>query len=130
MAVVRTQRGAIVAFDDALGYGDVQSADDQRTYFFHCTQIGDDSRTIAIGADVTFRVEAGRLGTWEAVDVLPIGGPRQAVKAGAASFSCPVCDAPVPGEAGHTRSAWCAVGRMTLCSLPILVMRVALIARA
>ena len=107
MAGVRTQRGAVVAFDDAIGYGDVQSTDDQRTYFFHCTQISDDTRTIAVGAEVTFRVVAGRMGRWEAVDLLPRGSGPLPGDSGTArvdargAFVCPVCAAPVPGEAGQ-----------------------------
>jgi cold shock CspA family protein len=98
MAEARTMRGTVIAFDDAMGFGDVRSADDQRTYFFHCTQIGDGTRTIAVGAEVTFRVAAGRLGRWEAVDVLPLGGSTGASQATAPGFACPVCGAPVAGE--------------------------------
>lgn len=100
MPEVRTQRGVVVAFDDALGYGDVQSTDDQRTYFFHCTQISDDTRTIAVGAEVTFRVVAGRMGRWEAVDVLPLGEPSRRLSASdpTSAFPCPVCSASVAGE--------------------------------
>ena len=114
MAGVRTRRGVVVAFDDAIGYGDVQSTDDQRTYFFHCTQISDDTRTIAVGAEVTFRVVAGRMGRWEAVDLLPRGSGTLAGDSGTlagdsgmaranarGAFVCPVCAAPVPGEAGQ-----------------------------
>jgi CspA family cold shock protein len=63
--------GTVVAFDEHTGYGTVRAGDGdgERQYFFHCTQIADGSRTIPIGADVTFDVVAGRLGHWEAVRV-------------------------------------------------------------
>ena len=102
MPEVRTQRGTVIAFDDAIGFGDVQSTDDQRTYFFHCTQIAGGSRTIPVGAAVTFRVVAGRMGRWEAVDVLPVATSAVvAASNGGVSFACPVCTAPVVGETGH-----------------------------
>lgn len=66
-------RGAVVhgrvdAFDDAAGHGVVR-ADDGREYFFHCTAIGDGTRTIDVGAVVTFEVVPGCRGRWEATDV-------------------------------------------------------------
>ena len=105
MPEVRTQRGSVIAFNDAIGFGDVQSNDDQRTYFFHCTQIADGTRTIDIGTTVTFRIVAGHMGRWEAVDVLPVANSAVATRdagasEGGASFVCPVCTAPVAGEPG------------------------------
>ena len=60
--------GAVVAFDEHKGYGTVR-ADDGAEYFFHCTQISDGSRTIDVGATVTFDVRPGHLGRWEATAV-------------------------------------------------------------
>jgi cold shock CspA family protein len=61
-------RGTVAEFDEHEGMGTIR-ADDEREYFFHCTQIADDSRTIDVGAHVRFEVVAGHLGRWEASDV-------------------------------------------------------------
>ena len=58
--------GTVRTFDAVRGYGTVES-DDGRSWFFHCTQIADGSRTINAGARVRFAVTAGRMGRWEAV---------------------------------------------------------------
>jgi cold shock CspA family protein len=38
---------------------------------FHCTAITDGSRTITVGASVSFDITPGHLGRWEATDVRP-----------------------------------------------------------
>jgi CspA family cold shock protein len=58
--------GTVRTFDTARGYGSVES-DDGRSWFFHCTQIADGTRTIEVGARVRFAVVAGRMGQWEAI---------------------------------------------------------------
>jgi cold shock CspA family protein len=60
--------GTVAAFDEQKGYGTVRS-DDGQELFFHCTQIADGSRTIPVGAAVTFEVVPGHLGRWEASSV-------------------------------------------------------------
>jgi cold shock CspA family protein len=65
-----TSSGSVVAFDEQGGHGLVRS-DDGREWFFHCTQIADGSRTIAVGAAVAFEVVAGPTRGWEAVAVRP-----------------------------------------------------------
>jgi hypothetical protein len=40
-------------------------------YPFHCTQIADGTRTIDVGADVTFEVRPGLMGRWEAIALTP-----------------------------------------------------------
>lgn len=60
-------QGEVVSFDDAKGYGTVRAGG--RDYFFHCTQIVGGTRTIDVGAAVTFDVVAGHLGRYEAVAV-------------------------------------------------------------
>ena len=60
--------GRVVAFDEHVGLGEIE-ADDGRRYPFHCTRIADGTRTIAVGADVTFEIEPGHLGRWEATAV-------------------------------------------------------------
>ena len=62
--------GVVVEFDDPRGIGTV-AADDGSTHPFHCTAIADGSRTIQVGTRVTWRIEAGRLGRWEAVAITP-----------------------------------------------------------
>lgn len=61
-------QGRVVAFDEARGLGEIEDADGTR-YSFHCTQIADGSRTVAVGAAVEFRVVPGLLGRWEAAGI-------------------------------------------------------------
>ncbi len=61
--------GVVAVFDEAKGLGTV-TADDGRSFPFHCTQIADGSRTIAVGTAVTFEPLA-RLGEWEAGQITP-----------------------------------------------------------
>ena len=58
------------AFDEHRGLGEIAAADGT-VYPFHCTEITDGTRTIAVGAAVEFEVAAGHLGRWEAVAVAP-----------------------------------------------------------
>jgi cold shock CspA family protein len=60
----------VVGFDDAVGLGTVLAADGVEVGF-HCTQIADGSRRIAVGTAVEFVVVAGRHGRWEAGDLRP-----------------------------------------------------------
>jgi len=60
--------GRVVAFDEHVGLGEVEGEDGRR-YPFHCTQIADGTRTIAVDAAVTFEVGPGHLGRWEATHV-------------------------------------------------------------
>ena len=62
--------GRVAAFDDGRGLGEI-AADDGTVYPFHCTAVADGSRTIAVGAAVTFTVVAGHGGRWEAAAVQP-----------------------------------------------------------
>jgi cold shock CspA family protein len=65
-----TVTGRVLSFDERRGLGEVESADGDR-YPFHCTQIADESRTIAVGTSVEFAVTPALLGTWEATHVTP-----------------------------------------------------------
>ncbi|MFM8564462.1 MAG: cold shock domain-containing protein [Acidimicrobiia bacterium] len=47
--------GTVVEFDAHVGLGRVR-ADDGGEYVFHCAEIADGSRDIAVGARVSFRV--------------------------------------------------------------------------
>lgn len=61
--------GVVTAFDAAVGLGTV-SADDGAEYPFHCVEIADGSRTIAVGAAVRFEIRA-RFGGYEAAALEP-----------------------------------------------------------
>lgn len=58
--------GVVATWDEHGGYGSVRDDDTGAEHFFHCTAITDGSRTIEVGAAVTYDVVAGRLGRWEA----------------------------------------------------------------
>ena len=64
--------GVVTEFDEPRGWGTVESGG--RDYPFHCTQIADGTRTIAVGAEVAFEVAPGGLGRWEARGLTPAGG--------------------------------------------------------
>ena len=64
----RALAGRVASFDDPRGIGVVVDSDGNE-YPFHCTAILDGTRTIEVGAQVTFMVAAGRLGNWEATAV-------------------------------------------------------------
>ena len=61
--------GAVVEFDREVGLGLVV-ASDGTTYPFHCIEIADGSRDIAIGTAVTFEL-LGKLGRYEAARITP-----------------------------------------------------------
>jgi CspA family cold shock protein len=62
----RDKRGVVVAFDDHVGLGTIES--EGTSYLFHCVEIADGTRTIAVGTPVEFR-SVTRFGTLEATDV-------------------------------------------------------------
>jgi cold shock CspA family protein len=62
-----TREGTVSTFDESVGLGVVAGADGV-DYPFHCIEIADGSRSIPVGADVTFDVLA-KLGRWEAANV-------------------------------------------------------------
>ena len=63
-------RGTVVDFDEHRGTGTVR-ADDGSEHLFHCTQIADGSRTIAVGTAVDYVIAPGHLGRWEATGLTP-----------------------------------------------------------
>jgi cold shock CspA family protein len=67
---VTSLTGRVTSFDDRRGIGEI-AGNDGVAYPFHCTVIADGSRSIAVGAAVTFEVVAGHLGRWEAHEVQP-----------------------------------------------------------
>jgi CspA family cold shock protein len=62
-------RGTVAAFDDPRGLGTI-TADDGVAYPFHCTQIADGTRTIAVGTAVRFEL-LPKLGRYEATAIEP-----------------------------------------------------------
>lgn len=65
------RHGRVSAFDEAAGLGTVTD-DAGGELGFHCTQIADGSRTIAVGSAVRFELVAGHLGRWEAAGIEPM----------------------------------------------------------
>lgn len=61
--------GVVVEWDEHGGYGTIR-ADDGQELFFHCTALVDGSRTTAVGQRVTFEIVPGRLGRWEAAEIV------------------------------------------------------------
>lgn len=59
--------GTVCAFDESVGLG-VVTGTDGVDYPFHCIEIADGSRSIPVGAGVTFDVLA-KLGRWEAANL-------------------------------------------------------------
>jgi cold shock CspA family protein len=51
----RTEQGRVTDFDEHRGLGTVTS-DSGDAYMFHCIELADGSRTIAVGADVEFDI--------------------------------------------------------------------------
>lgn len=61
--------GTVVAFDAKVGLGEVETDDGARLPF-HCIVIADGSRSIEVGARVSFDLLA-KLGRWEASSIRP-----------------------------------------------------------
>lgn len=64
--------GVIEVFDERRGYGFVRS-DAHEQFYFHCVDIADGSRTVAVGAPVVARRVVGRVGRDEVVEVVVRG---------------------------------------------------------
>ena len=62
--------GTVTEFDAAVGLGSVDAADGTR-YPFHCIEIADGTRDIAVGATVSFML-LGKLGRFEAARVATV----------------------------------------------------------
>lgn len=61
-----TETGTVVEFDAAVGLGVVEA--NGVRYPFHCIEIADGTRDIAVGTDVTFEVIC-KLGRYEAATI-------------------------------------------------------------
>ena len=64
--------GVVREFAEGRGIGSIES--DGHSYFFHCTQITDGTRTVRIGAAVEFAIVPGRSGDWEAARIEKVDG--------------------------------------------------------
>jgi CspA family cold shock protein len=64
--------GHVTEFDEARGLGTI-TADDGRTYPFHCTQIADGTRDIGTGQAVRFDL-LPKLGRYEATAIDKLAG--------------------------------------------------------
>jgi cold shock CspA family protein len=63
-------RGVVIEFDVSRGLGEIESAAGERVSF-HCTQLADGSRVIAVGAAVTFD-RLAKLGRYEATAITEV----------------------------------------------------------
>lgn len=64
-----TRTGEVVVFDAQVGLGEIR-ATDGTAYGFHCIAIADGTRTIEVGAAVTFSLLA-KMGRYEATAIRP-----------------------------------------------------------
>lgn len=62
--------GTVTAFDEPAGLGTLRD-DDGTEVPFHCVAIADGTRTIEVGAAVTYRLVPRHLGRWEADELRP-----------------------------------------------------------
>ena len=65
----RVHRGSVTEFDESRGLGEITDGNGN-VFAFHCVEISDGTRTIAIGTVVRFDVLA-KLGRYEAVRIVP-----------------------------------------------------------
>ena len=62
-----TSTGTVTAFDESVGLGTITSEDGSE-HLFHCIEIADGSRSIAVGAAVLFDLLA-KFGRYEAAHI-------------------------------------------------------------
>ena len=62
-----TLAGVVASFDEGAGLGTIVASDEME-YQFHCLEIADGSRSIAVGLEVSFEVLA-KLGRYEASNI-------------------------------------------------------------
>ena len=63
----RGRTGRVVAFDAAVGLGDVESSTGER-HAFHCIEIADGSREIIVGTEGSFDL-LNKFGRYEAANI-------------------------------------------------------------
>jgi CspA family cold shock protein len=61
------RRGVVTAFDEQSGLG-IVTAENGTAHPFHCIEIADGTRTIDVGAEVSFDLLA-KFGRWEAANI-------------------------------------------------------------
>jgi cold shock CspA family protein len=61
------RRGIVTAFDESTGLGTI-AGDDGVDRAFHCIEIADGSRSVEVGAAVSFELLA-KFGRWEAATI-------------------------------------------------------------
>ena len=61
------RRGVVAGFDEVVGLGVISDATGDE-YPFHCIEIADGSRSVEIGAEVSFDLLA-KFGRWEAANI-------------------------------------------------------------
>jgi cold shock CspA family protein len=66
----RSLAGTVREFDAEVGLGSV-ALPDGGSVPFHCTELTDGSRDVAVGTGVSVMLRPGHLGRWEAVAVTP-----------------------------------------------------------
>lgn len=66
--MARMAAGIVERFDVEVGLGTI-TAETGDAWDFHCTTIADGTRTIQVGAPVSFLISAGGPGRWEAFAV-------------------------------------------------------------
>ena len=57
-------QGTVTEFDEPRGLGTIDA--DGTRYPFHCTALADGTRTVEVGATVSFEVRPAGMGRWEA----------------------------------------------------------------
>jgi cold shock CspA family protein len=66
--------GVVATFDERRGDG-VLVSDDAETFYFHCVDIADGTRSIRAGTRVTARRRVGLCGSDEAGDLVAVASP-------------------------------------------------------
>ncbi len=64
--MIPTMTGTVAEFDADIGLGVIET--DGVRYSFHCIEIADGSREIAVGADVSFEILC-KIGRYEAASI-------------------------------------------------------------
>lgn len=62
--------GVVTQFDEHAGLGEISSGDEN--YSFHCVNIADGSRTIEVGAAVSFETYEHPIGGTQAIHIVKV----------------------------------------------------------
>lgn len=69
MARTPRRSGSVIAYDEHAGLGRLRDLADGSELDFHCTALNDGTRTVAVGAEVSFETAAGQAGRIEAANI-------------------------------------------------------------